>query len=236
MTLLSVESLGVAYGLRKVVHDVSFCVGERCVTAILGANGAGKTTIVKAVSGLIKSDGAVRFAGKSISNAPSHSIAGLGIAHVPEGRGTFPGLTVEENLKVGAITRRNPNFVRDAIEWAYKCFPILAERRFQFAGTLSGGEQQMLAIARALALRPRLLILDEPSFGVAPIVVTRIFELLSRLRREEGIAMLLIEQNASLALAFADEAYLVETGRIVLSGAARKLQDDESVKKHYLGC
>lgn len=234
MTLLSVEGISVAYGLRAVIHNVSFSVRERCVTTLLGANGAGKTTILKAISGLVRAKGTIRLDGRVISKVPAHAIARMGVAHVPEGRGTFPALTVEENLKVGSISRDAKDFGRET-ERVYDYFPRLAERKTQQAGTLSGGEQQMLAIARALMLRPRLLILDEPSFGVAPLIVTRIFEILQKLRHEEAIAMLLIEQNAKLALEIADDAHLIETGKLALSGTAQELRANEAVKRYYLG-
>jgi branched-chain amino acid transport system ATP-binding protein len=233
--ILNVDNLCVAYGPSEVIHEVSFSVRERAVTTILGANGAGKTTILKAISGLIRASGDIRFEGRRIASLPAHRIVAMGVAHIPDQRGTFPALTVEENLKVGAITRRDRKEVVADIERMYGFFPWLAERRRQQAGALSGGEQQMLALARSLMLRPRLLILDEPSFGVAPLIIGRIFEILKALKCENSMSMLLIEQNAALALDFADDAYLLETGRVVLSGSAAEFRENESVKRAYLG-
>lgn len=235
MNILSVNDLCVAYGPSEVVHEVSFSVQKGAVTTILGANGAGKTTILKAISGLIKSRGTITLEGRQIGSLPAHTIAGMGVGHIPDQRGTFAALTVEENLKVGAITRRDRRAVAVDVDRMYGFFPWLAERRRQQAGTLSGGEQQMLALARSLMLRPRLLILDEPSFGVAPLIIGRIFEILKVLKRDECMSMLLIEQNAALALELADDAYLLETGRVVLSGSAHELRENESVKRAYLG-
>ena len=226
MDLLNVDHLCVAYGPSKVVHDVCFSVRQKAVTTILGANGAGKTTILKAISGLVKARGDISFEGQRIESLSADKIVAKGIAHIPDQRGTFAALTVEENLQVGAITRRDRGGVAADMERMYAYFPWLAERRRQQAGTLSGGEQQMLALARSLMLSPRLLILDEPSFGV---------EILRTLKQQGAMAMLLIEQNAALALDLADDAYLLETGRMVLSGSAAELRENESVQRAYLG-
>lgn len=235
MDLLNVDQLCVAYGPSKVVHDVCFSVRQKAVTTILGANGAGKTSILKAISGLVKARGDISFEGQRIGSLSADKIVAKGIAHIPDQRGTFAALTVEENLQVGAITRRDRSGIAADVERMYAYFPWLAERRRQQAGTLSGGEQQMLALARGLMLKPRLLILDEPSFGVAPVIIARIFEILRTLKQQGAMAMLLVEQNAALALDLADDAYLLETGRMVLSGSAAELRENESIQRAYLG-
>jgi branched-chain amino acid transport system ATP-binding protein len=233
--LLRVEGLHAGYGATQVLHGIDFEVAAACVTALLGANGAGKTTTLRALCGMVKTRGAVHFAGERIDGCATEDIVRRGIAHVPDGRGTFLDLTTEENLRLGGYTRGGRRVLADDIERMYGHFPRLKERRAQQAGTLSGGEQQMLAIARALMLRPRLLLLDEPSFGLAPRVVADIFQILAAINREEGVAILLVEQNASLALEFADHAFLLETGRIAIQGEARALRSDAAVRRSYLG-
>jgi branched-chain amino acid transport system ATP-binding protein len=235
-TLLETQAINAAYGPTQVLRELSIAVAEGGITALLGANGAGKTTTLRAICNMIvRSTGAVRFAGERIDGKATEDIVRLGIAHVPDGRGTFTGLTVEENLRLGAYTRRDRNGVAQDFARIFGYFPRLAERRRQQAGTLSGGEQQMLAIARALMLRPRLLLLDEPSFGLAPILVQEIFANLAKINRDEHVSILLVEQNANMALGLADHAYLIETGRIVLHGPAAELGRDESVRRAYLG-
>ncbi len=233
--LLEVKGLHGAYGESKVLHGLDFVVEEGGVTTLLGANGAGKTTTLRAVSGMIRTQGEILFAGKPIQGMATEAIAGLGIAHVPDGRGTFMELTVEENLRLGAYTRNDKAGVAADLAKMFDLFPRLRERFHQQAGTLSGGEQQMLAIARAMLLGPKLLLLDEPSFGLAPLIVREIFEILGRIVRESGLSILVVEQNASLALAIADRAYLLETGRFVMSGAAEDIRKDETLRKSYLG-
>jgi branched-chain amino acid transport system ATP-binding protein len=232
--LLEVKNLRAGYGPTQVLFGLDFAVAEGGVTALLGANGAGKTTTLRAVSGLIRPEGEVLLAGQRIAGLMTESIARLGVAHVPDGRGTFMELTVEENFRLGAYTRRDPDVAADfARMWEW--FPRLKQRWRQQAGTLSGGEQQMLAIARALLLRPKLLLLDEPSFGLAPLIVQDIFGILRRIREESGVGILLVEQNANLALDLADHAYLLETGRIVMSGPAAEIRQDEAIRRSYLG-
>ena len=202
---------------------------------LLGANGAGKTTVLRALSGMVRSSGDVSFDGKRIAGWATEDIVRLGIAHVPDGRGTFLRVTVEENLQLGAMTRRDRPGIAADIERVYEHFPRLRERRAQQAGTLSGGEQQMLAVGRALMLRPRLMLLDEPSFGLAPLVVEELFAILGQLNREMGMAMLIVEQNATLALDLAEHAYVLETGHIVMDGPAAVIGADESIRRAYLG-
>lgn len=233
--LLEVSGLNAGYGSVKVLHDVGFDVQIGRVTAILGANGAGKTTALRAICQMVRSSGQIHFEGKELLGQSTESIVRRGIAHVPEGRGTFSELTVMENLKLGSLTRRDRIEVAADLERAFTRFPILRARQHQQAGTLSGGEQQMLAISRALMLRPRLLLLDEPSFGLAPKIVANIYQIMRNVVTEEKVSMLLVEQNANLALEFADHAYLLETGRIVLSGPAVEFRQNESIKKAYLG-
>jgi branched-chain amino acid transport system ATP-binding protein len=233
--LLEAEELEAQYGWTKVLHGVGFSVEEGGITTILGANGAGKTTTLRAVCGMVRTGGRIRFDGRRIDGKATEDIVRLGIAHVPEGRGTFVNLTVEENLRLGAYSRRDRAGLPDALRRVYGYFPILAERRLQIAGTLSGGEQQMLAVARALMSHPRLLLLDEPSLGLAPLIVRGIFEIVRTINRQEGVSVLLVEQNASLALNLADHAYLLETGRVVIGGSADKIMRDESVRRSYLG-
>jgi branched-chain amino acid transport system ATP-binding protein len=232
--LLSVKGLHAAYGETRVLHGIGFTVRQRGVTALLGANGAGKTTTLRAICALVRTEGEITLDGQSISKKATEDIVRLGVAHVPDGRGTFMELSVEENLKLGAYTRPSRQATAD-FDSIFNYFPRLKERFKQQAGTLSGGEQQMLAIARALVLRPRLLLLDEPSFGLAPLIVQEIFRILRRIRDDAGVGILLVEQNASLALDFAQDAYLLETGRIVLSGPAADIAKDEGVRRSYLG-
>jgi branched-chain amino acid transport system ATP-binding protein len=231
--ILTLGAVKAFYGQSEVLHGIDVAVEEGGMTVLLGANGAGKTTTLRAICGIVRSEGEIVFAGKRLNGRSTEQIAGLGVAHVPEGRGTFIGLTVEENLRLGAYTRSNrPD---GNMQRMYGYFPILAERRRQQAGALSGGEQQMLAIARALMMEPRLLVLDEPSFGLAPRIVEDIFKIVERIRKEQQVSVLLVEQNASLALELADHAYLIETGYVVASGTAKKLADDPQIRRSYLG-
>ncbi len=233
-TLLEARGLRASYGAGEVLHGIDFAVEEGGVTALLGANGAGKTTTLRAICGMVRTGGEVRLAGRRISGLATEDIVRRGVAHVPDGRGTFMELTVEENLRLGSFTRRD-RAVGEDIERMFGYFPTLRDRLRQQAGTLSGGEQQMLAIARALLLRPRLLLLDEPSFGLAPLIVREIFAIMGRIRASEGMSILIAEQNASLALALADRAYVLETGRIVIAGPAAEIGRDEQVRRAYLG-
>ena len=233
--ILQVEDLHVAYGETRVLHGIGFAVEARGITTILGANGAGKTTTLRAVSGIVPPRGRIELDGRRIDGKACEDITRLGIAHVPEGRGTFVGFTVEENLRLGAHVRRDRTGVGEDMERVYGYFPVLGQRRDQAAGTLSGGEQQMLALARALMLRPRLLLLDEPSLGLAPLVVQEIFRIVRAINQREGVSVLLVEQNAALALGLADHAYLLETGRVVLAGPAEEIRKDDAVRRAYLG-
>jgi branched-chain amino acid transport system ATP-binding protein len=233
--LLEAKGLHAAYGETKVLHGIDFAVEEGGVTALLGANGAGKTTTLRAICGMVRTQGELTLAGQSILGMATEDIVRLGVAHVPDGRGTFMELTVEENMRLGAYVRQDRAAVEMDFERMFGYFPRLKERFRQQAGTLSGGEQQMLAISRALLLRPRLLLLDEPSFGLAPLIVKEIFNIMRRIRDEEKVSILLVEQNASIALAFAEDAYLLETGRIVVSGKAADISKDESIRRSYLG-
>ena len=233
--LLEVEDLRAGYGPVRALHGVDVTVQEGAVAAILGPNGAGKTTTLRALTGMVRTSGRIVFDGRSLAGLSTPRIVRLGVAHVPEGRGTFPALTVDENLRLGAWTRRDAAAVRSDLDECYGMFPRLAERRRQAAGSLSGGEQQMLAIARALLLRPRLLLLDEPSLGLAPMVTRALFEVLGRVKRERRTTMLLVEQNANLALELADQAYVLEAGRTVLAGPAEQVSADDNVRRSYLG-
>jgi branched-chain amino acid transport system ATP-binding protein len=233
--LLEVERLGATYGATPVLHDVSFDLEAGQITAVLGANGAGKTTTLRAICQTVRTSGSARFDGQQLVGRATEEVVRLGVAHVPDGRGTFTALSVEENLRLGAYVRRDRNRVTEDIDRTYARFPRLAERRRQQAGTLSGGEQQMLAISRALMLRPRLLLLDEPSFGLAPKIVAEIFQILRTINAEDGVSMLLVEQNAHLALELAQQAYLLETGRVALAGTSQTLMADEAVRRVYLG-
>jgi branched-chain amino acid transport system ATP-binding protein len=233
--VLEVRGLHAGYGSTQVLHGIDLQVGERGITTVLGANGAGKTTLLRALCRMIRSDGDIRLNGEPIGTHATEQIVRLGVAHVPDGRGTFVDLTTEENLKLGAYTRKDRKAVAQDFERVFGYFPRLKERRTQQAGTLSGGEQQMLAISRALMLRPRLLLLDEPSFGLAPLVVQDIFRIMRRINEEQGVAMLLVEQNATLALDLADHVYLLETGRVVISGTSDVIRNNEAVRRSYLG-
>ena len=233
--LLQVKGLRAQYGQTKVLHGMDFEVKAGGITTILGANGAGKTTTLRAVCGMVQTQGEITLAGERIDGKATENIVRLGVAHVPDGRGTFLNFSVEENLRVGAYTRRDKAEVALDFERMYTYFPRLKERRKQQAGTLSGGEQQMLAVSRALMLRPRLLLLDEPSFGLAPLVVQELFEIFKAINQSDRISMLLVEQNASLALRLADHAYLLETGKVVISGTSESIRNDESVRRSYLG-
>ena len=233
--MLAVANLDAYYGESQALFGVEFAIEEGSVRALLGANGAGKTTVLRALSGMVRTNGDIRFDGRAIAGWATEDIVRLGIAHVPEGRGTFLRVSVEENLQLGAMTRRDKAAIAADIELVYDHFPRLRERRHQQAGTLSGGEQQMLAVGRALMLRPRLMLLDEPSFGLAPLVVEELFAILRRVNRDMGVAMLIVEQNAALALDLAEHAYLLETGHIVMDAPAAVIGADESIRRSYLG-
>ena len=233
--LLEARGVTAGYGETDVLHGLDFAVEEGGVTALLGANGAGKTTTLRALCGMIRRAGTILLGGERIDRAATEAIVRRGVGHVPDGRGTFMELTVEENLRLGAYTRRDRAAVAADLDRLFGYFPRLKERYRQQAGTLSGGEQQMLAIARALLIKPRLLLLDEPSFGLAPLIVREIFHILHRVNTEERMSILVGEQNASLALDLADHAYLLETGRIVISGTASAIRQDEAVRRSYLG-
>ena len=234
MSLLEVTDLRAGYGQVNVLHDIGLTVDDAEIVVVLGANGAGKTTTMRAVSGTIHRSGHITFAGRSINTLSAEAIVREGIAQVPQGRGTFPELTVLDNLRMGAYTRRDGGAAADIERW-FQTFPRLAERRDQRAGSLSGGEQQMLAIARALMSRPKLLLCDEPSLGLAPLIVQELFGIIDSLSKQEGIAVLLVEQNANLAMDIAHRVYLLETGRIVASGDAATIAADDSIRKAYLG-
>jgi branched-chain amino acid transport system ATP-binding protein len=233
--LLEVKGLKASYGPTQVLFDIDFTLAQGQITTILGANGAGKTTTLRAVCQAVKTSGSILFDGQQVVGKSTESVVRMGVAQVPDGRGTFTALSVEENLRLGAYVRKDKADVAIDMEKAYTRFPRLKERRNQQAGTLSGGEQQMLAISRALMLRPRMLLLDEPSFGLAPLIVAEIFRILRRINEEEKVSMLLVEQNANLALGLAHHAYLLETGRIVISGPSETIKNDETVRKVYLG-
>jgi branched-chain amino acid transport system ATP-binding protein len=232
VSLLELRNVEARYGPVKALHGVTLHVGDAELVAVLGANGAGKTTTLRAVSGTVRRSGDVVFSGDKLARRPD-ATARAGIAHVPEGRGTFTELSVWDNLRLGAYTRRGG--VKDDAQHVFKFFPRLEERRDQQAGTLSGGEQQMLALGRAMMARPKLLLLDEPSLGLAPIVVQQIFEALTRMKEEDGMSVLVVEQNANLALAHAARAYVLEVGRVVVEGSSDELQKNPSVRKSYLG-
>ena len=233
--LLEAKNIKASYGATQVLHGLDLAIAEGGITTLLGANGAGKTTMLRSVCGMVRTSGEIRFRGREISGKATEDIVRLGIAHVPEGRGTFVRLTVEENLHLGAITRGDKHEVAADVERVFGYFPRLRERYRQQAGTLSGGEQQMLAIGRALMLRPQLMLLDEPSFGLAPLIVQEVFEILKRLNEREKVSLFLVEQNAALALDLADHAYLLETGRLVMAGPAREIREDENIRRAYLG-
>jgi len=234
VSLLQLSGVTGGYGPVQVLHGLDLSVEEGHVVVVLGANGAGKTTTLRAISGVIPAGGEITFAGRSITGTRPEGMAKLGIAHVPQGRGTFTGLSVEDNLRVGAVVRRDGEIEADLDRW-YQVFPRLGERRDQEAGSMSGGEQQMLALARAMMARPRLLLLDEPSLGLAPLVTRELFTQLARLNREEGLTALVVEQNANLALEVGHWGYVLEAGRIAVEGSADQLHDDEAVRKAYLG-
>ncbi|MEQ1647151.1 MAG: ABC transporter ATP-binding protein [Hyphomicrobiaceae bacterium] len=233
--LLEVKGLRAFYGPTASLHDVSFELEEGGITTLLGANGAGKTTTLRAICGMVRREGEINFEGRPINGEMTENIVRLGVAHVPEGRGTFVGLSVEENLKIAAYVRKDKVEVARDLDMVLTYFPRLKERLTQQAGTLSGGEQQMLAISRALMLRPRLMLLDEPSFGLAPLIVAEIFRIMRMINETSKVSMLLVEQNAALALNLAQQAYVLETGRIVMSGPADQIKNDEGIRRSYLG-
>lgn len=232
--VLEVGELRGGYGAIQVLHGLDFYVGLGEVVVILGANGAGKTTTLRAISGMIKTSGSIKFRGDEIGSSNEADIVRLGVAHVPQGRGTLPELSVEDNLLVGAYTRKDKEIQHDMEKW-YDVYPVLAERRSQRAGSLSGGEQQMLAVARALMSRPDLLLLDEPSLGLAPMIVQDLFERFHHINKDTGTTMLVVEQNAALALGIADRGYVLESGRISHEGPADELINDDAIRKAYLG-
>ena len=235
MSLLTIENLEVFYGVINAIKVISFEVNEGEIIALIGANGAGKTTILNTITGLVPAkSGSIKFEDKDLLKTPAHKIVSMGIAHVPEGRRIFQQLTVFENLKLGAYTRKDKKEIADTLELVYERFPRLKERRTQIAGTLSGGEQQMLAMGRALMSHPKIILMDEPSMGLSPLYVTEIFDII-RSVNESGTTVLLVEQNAKKALSIANRAYVLETGKIVLSGDAHELMNNDSVKKAYLG-
>jgi branched-chain amino acid transport system ATP-binding protein len=232
---LHVRDLRAYYGQVQALHGLTFSLEEGSVTTLLGANGAGKTTTLRAICNMVRTTGSIEFDGKPITHMSTESIVKLGIAQVPQGRGTFTRMNVEENLQLGAITRGDRAAIVSDIERMYDLFPVLKQRRLQQAGLLSGGEQQMLAVARALMLRPRMLLLDEPSFGLAPLVVRDVFKVLGDINRKDKVTILVVEQNAQLALELADQAYVIETGQIVKSGPAVEIANNEDIRKSYLG-
>ncbi|MCC8097312.1 MAG: ABC transporter ATP-binding protein [Eubacterium sp.] len=235
MAMLEVKDISVYYGMIQAIKGVSFEVNKGEVIALIGANGAGKTTILQTVTGLLKPKGGkIIFEGKDITKTPGYKIVSMGMAHVPEGRRVFASLSVLDNLKMGAYTRKDKNEIEESLKMVYEHFPRLEERKSQPAGTLSGGEQQMLAMGRALMSKPQILLMDEPSMGLSPIFVNEIFDIIEKVIKE-GTTVLLVEQNAKKALEIADRAYVLETGNIVLSGSAKDLINDDSIKKAYLG-
>ena len=233
--LLEARKLCAFYGPTQVLFDVDFSLEPGQITAILGANGAGKTTTLRSICQMVRTTGSLELDGQQIVGKATEAVVRVGVAHVPDGRGTFTALSVEDNLRLGAYAAKDKHALAEDMDKAYKRFPRLYERRTQQAGTLSGGEQQMLAISRALMLRPKLLLLDEPSFGLAPLIVAEIFRMLKRINDEEKVSMLVVEQNANLALDLAHHAYLLETGVVALSGPAEDIKKDESVRRAYLG-
>jgi branched-chain amino acid transport system ATP-binding protein len=235
MALLEARKLHASYGQTRVLHGMDFSMEEGTITTLLGANGAGKTTTLRALCGMVRTEGEMRFGGQRIDGRATEDIVRLGVAHVPDGRGTFVNLTTEENLRLGAYTRKDRHAVESDLERMYGYFPRLKERHAQQAGTLSGGEQQMLAVSRALMLRPKLMLLDEPSFGLAPLIVQELFAILRAVSEKEKVSMLVVEQNAAMALDLADHAYLIETGRVVLSGTSEAIKSDDAVRRSYLG-
>ena len=236
MSMLKVENLSVHYGMIQAVRDVSFEVNEGEVVSLIGANGAGKTTILRTISGLVRpSSGKIEFLGNEIQKVPAQKIVAAGLSQVPEGRHVFSGLTVMENLEMGAYTRNDTEQIKEDINHMFTLFPRLAERKKQLAGTMSGGEQQMLAMARALMSSPSLLLLDEPSMGLAPLLVQEIFNIIEKINKEENVTVLLVEQNANMALSIADRGYVLETGKIILEGTGKELLSNPEIKKAYLG-
>ena len=233
--VLEVQGLKAFYGQTQALHGVSFALEPGGITTLLGANGAGKTTTLRSICSMVRTEGSIRFDGADIAGRATEDIVRLGVGHVPEGRGTFTDLSVEENLRVAAYTRTDKGATRRDLDMVFEYFPILKQRLTQQAGTLSGGEQQMLAISRALMLGPRLMLLDEPSFGLAPLIVQEIFRIMRRINSEAKVSMLLVEQNAALALELADHAYVLETGRVVMSGKSSVVKSDEAIRKSYLG-
>ena len=233
--MLAIENLTVSYGAIKALHGVSLTVPQGSIVTLIGANGAGKSTTLRAVSGLVKSNGSILYDGKDISKLPPHKIVARGLCHVPEGRMVFANLTVRENLKMGAYLQRDRKWIASQTEYVFGLFPRLKEREGQAAGTLSGGEQQMLAIGRALLSKPQFLMLDEPSLGIAPLLVKTIFERIVEINRDQGLTILLVEQNANLALDVSSHAYVLETGKILLEGPAAELKANPKVQESYLG-
>ncbi len=235
MSMLEVKDLEVYYGVIQAIKGISFHVEEGEVIALIGANGAGKTTTLQTITGMLNAQaGSIQFEGTELTKIPGHKIVSMGMAHVPEGRRVFAQLSVLENLKLGAYTRKDKTEIEESLKRVYKSFPRLEERKNQLAGTLSGGEQQMLAMGRALMSKPRIVLMDEPSMGLSPIFVEEIFNIIKEISAE-GTTVLLVEQNAKKALSIADRAYVLETGKIVLEGNAKDLLNDESIKKAYLG-
>lgn len=234
-TMLSIKDLRAYYGQVQALHGLELTINEGAVTTLLGANGAGKTTTIRAICNMVRTTGSIEFEGKSLIGKSTENIVRHGIAHVPQGRGTFTTLSVEENLQLGAITRKDMKAIASDIDKMYAYFPVLKQRYQQQAGTLSGGEQQMLAVARALMLRPRLMLLDEPSFGLAPLVVRDLFGILKKINTEDKVTIMVVEQNAQLALELAETAFVIETGRIVMSGSAKDIASNEDIRKSYLG-
>jgi branched-chain amino acid transport system ATP-binding protein len=234
-TLLELTDLSAGYGAADVIHGLNMKIEEGSITTLLGSNGAGKTSTLRAICKMIRTRGQIVFEGQRLDGLSTEDIVRLGVAHVPDGRGTFTSMSAEENLRLGSYTRKDKRAVAEDQERMFHYFPRLKERRHQQAGTLSGGEQQMLAIARALMLRPRLLLLDEPSFGLAPLIVKEIFGIMRTINETEKVTILLVEQNAAMALDLAHQAYLIETGRLAMSGPAEELKQDEAVRRAYLG-
>ena len=235
MAMLEVRDLSVYFGVIQAIKNISFDVDAGEVVALIGANGAGKTTTLHTVTGLLPAaSGTITLDGKDLAKVPAHKIVSMGMAHVPEGRRVFASLSVYDNLKMGAYTRKDKNEIEASLEMVFEAFPRLQERRNQVAGTLSGGEQQMLAMGRALMSKPRIILMDEPSMGLSPLYVTEIFEIIKKIK-SEGTTVLLVEQNANMALQVADRAYVLETGRIIMDGKASDLMNDERVRKAYLG-
>jgi len=233
--LLELEEVRAGYGQTSVLHGISMSIEEGQIVSLLGANGAGKTTTLRAITGGVRWTGDIRYSGRSLKRLSTEDVVRCGIAHVPEGRGILTELTVDENLRLGAHLRKDAGHVRKDYDRVFEYFPVLRERRRLSASTLSGGEQQMLAVARALLMRPRLMLLDEPSLGLAPIVVRSIFEIIRTINQADGVAIFLVEQNARLALEISSQAYVLEVGRVAVSGASSDLMGKESVRRSYLG-